>query len=95
MPLLIALVKSFPAEKNRQMVIQSLLMKKDTRLTFRVRADLKRKIEAIASREGRSVAQLCDIFLEGGVEQYRKQGSKFILNHFIKKDPTRAKQEGD
>ena len=53
-------------------------MRKDTRLTFRVHSSLKKNIEAIASREGRSVAQICDAFLKVGSEIYIKQGPKFL-----------------
>jgi hypothetical protein len=53
-------------------------MKKDARLTFRVRSDLKKGVEAIANREGHSVAQICEAFLLAGSEAYEKQGSRFI-----------------
>jgi hypothetical protein len=53
-------------------------MRKDTRLTFRVHSTLKKNIEAIASREGRSVAQICDAFLKVGSEIYIKEGPKFL-----------------
>ena len=38
-------------------------MKKDTRLTFRVSSHLKKDVEAIATREGQSVARICEAFL--------------------------------
>jgi hypothetical protein len=53
-------------------------MKKDTRLTFRVHSNLKKDLEAIAEREGRSVAQICDAFLKAGSEVYRKRGPKYL-----------------
>ena len=53
-------------------------MPKDTRLTFRVRSELKRNLEEIASQEGRSVAQICEAFLKAGSEAYRKAGPKFL-----------------
>jgi hypothetical protein len=53
-------------------------MKKDTRLTFRVRSSLKRDIEAIAMREGHSVARICEAFLLAGSDTYKRQGSKFL-----------------
>ena len=53
-------------------------MKKDARLTFRVRSDLKKDVEGIANREGHSVAQICEAFLLAGSEAYKKQGSKFV-----------------
>jgi hypothetical protein len=53
-------------------------MKKDARLTFRVRSDLKKNIEEIANREGYSVAQICEAFLLAGSDAYNKQGSKYV-----------------
>jgi len=55
-----------------------LEMKKDARLTFRIRSGLKKDIEEIANREGHSVAQICEAFLLAGSEAYKKQGSKFV-----------------
>jgi hypothetical protein len=53
-------------------------MKKDTRLTFRVRSELKKTVEGIAAQEGRSVAQICEVFLKAGAEGYKKEGSRFV-----------------
>lgn len=53
-------------------------MKKDTRLTFRVSSSLKREVEAIAAREGQSVARICEAFLLAGSDSYKKQGAKFL-----------------
>ena len=53
-------------------------MRKDTRLSFRVRSDLKKTLEAIAADEGRSVAQICEAFLKAGSESYKKEGNKFL-----------------
>ena len=64
-------------------------MKKDLRFTFRISSDLKRELETIAAREGRSVAQICDAFLKAGSETYRKKGSKHLqrfLSRRIKED---------
>jgi hypothetical protein len=54
-------------------------MRKDARLTFRVNSDLKRDIEAIATREGQSVARICEAFIMAGSDTYRKQGTKSLL----------------
>jgi len=53
-------------------------MKKDTRLTLRVNSSLKRDVEAIAAREGQSVARICEAFLLAGSDTYKKQGAKFL-----------------
>ena len=52
-------------------------------------SSLKKDLEAIAAREGRSVAQVCDAFLKAGSEIYMKKGPKF-LQRFLsrqKKEP--------
>jgi hypothetical protein len=61
-----------------------LKMKKDARLTFRVRSDLKKEIEAIANREGQSAAQICEAFLLAGSEFYKKEGSRFVQRMLIR-----------
>jgi hypothetical protein len=61
-------------------------MKKDTRLTFRVHSDLKKDLESIADREGRSVAQICDAFLKAGSEAYRKNGSKYVQRFLARQE---------
>lgn len=53
-------------------------MAKDTRLSVRVRSDLKRSLEAIAGKEARSVAQVCEAILLDGVATYQKAGSKYL-----------------
>jgi hypothetical protein len=53
-------------------------MNKDERIGLRVPSGLKKIIVQIANKEGRSLAQVCEIFLRGGISAYRKQGSKYI-----------------
>ncbi len=57
-------------------------MIKDTRLTFRVQSGLKKELEAISKAEGRSVAQICEVFLRAGAESYWKEGPK-LLKRFV------------
>ncbi|PYT58638.1 MAG: hypothetical protein DMG46_11195 [Acidobacteria bacterium] len=61
-------------------------MAKDTRLSFRVRSDLKESLEAIAAREGRSVAQICEVFLQAAMRTYQKEGSKFLQRFVGRKE---------
>jgi len=53
-------------------------MAKDSRLTFRVDSELKKKLEAVAKRESRSVAQICEAFLRGGLAVYDKAGTRYL-----------------
>ena len=63
------------------MIKSAKMMAKDTRLTLRVGSDLKKKLEAVAASEGRSVAQVCEAFLRGGLILYQKEGSKYVRRY--------------
>jgi hypothetical protein len=47
-------------------------------LAFRIDPELKQQIEAIAAEEQRSISQICELFLKGAVEDYKKDGPQFI-----------------
>ena len=53
-------------------------MTKETRLTFRIQSELKKSLEAIAAKEARSVAQVCEVILQSGVAAYQEEGSKYL-----------------
>ena len=57
-------------------------MKKNAPLAFRIPGDLKKSLQQIASREARSISQICEILLTIGTENYGKEGSKY-LNRYI------------
>ena len=66
-------------------------MRKNERIGVRLPAEMKRTLTRIASKEGRSLAQVCEIFLKGGIASYRKEGPKY-LQRFLsrqKKEDTR------
>jgi hypothetical protein len=67
-------------------------MKKDTQLTFRIRSDLKKDLESIAAREGRSVAQICEAFLKAGSDSYKKKGSS-IVQRFLAEEHPKTKND--
>jgi hypothetical protein len=49
------------------------------------------ELEKVALSEGRSLAQICEVFLAGGLEIYRKEGSKYLQRFLArqkKEDPT-------
>ena len=73
-------------------MINSGPMRKDTRLSFRVRSDLKKTLEEIAAAEGRSVAQVCEAFLKIGSENYKKEGNK-LLHRSVANAKTRSRIE--
>jgi hypothetical protein len=65
-------------------------MKKDAALSFRIPGRLKSELEKVALSEGRSLAQLCEALLSGGLEIYKKEGSRYI-QRFL----TRQKKQED
>jgi hypothetical protein len=73
-------------------VLEFAAMKKDTRFTLRIRSDLKKELESIAAREGRSVAQVCEAFLKAGSESYKKKGSRFVQRYLA--EPQSKPNEG-
>jgi hypothetical protein len=59
---------------------------KDTRLSFRVRSELKKKLESVAASEGRSVAQICDAFLQAGLIAYGKEGARYLRRFLARRN---------
>jgi len=53
-------------------------MRKEERIGIRVPADLKKTLIQIAKDEDRSLAQVCELLLKGGVSSYKKEGSKYF-----------------
>lgn len=53
-------------------------MRKNTALSFRVPRGLKTELEKTALNEGRSLSQVCEALLAGGLEVYRKEGPKYL-----------------
>ena len=51
---------------------------KDSSLNLRIRSELKKKLESVAESERRSVAQICEAFLQAGLVAYNKEGAKYI-----------------
>jgi hypothetical protein len=65
-------------------------MRKEDRIGIRVSAELKRALVHIAKNEGRSLAQVCEILLIGGVSLYKEEGPKYLqrLVSRQKKEPS-------
>jgi hypothetical protein len=55
---------------------------KDAPLAFRISSELQKKLQQIADREARSIAQICEILLTIGTETYGKEGSKYLHRYF-------------
>ena len=53
-------------------------MAKDAPLAFRIAGELKQELQRIADDEGRSVSQICEVFLWAGVDSFEELGPDFI-----------------
>lgn len=53
-------------------------MRKDAPLAFRIHADLKRRLLRLAKQEARSLSQICELLLKIGVDEYDKEGHKYL-----------------
>jgi predicted DNA-binding protein len=51
---------------------------KDEQIGFRLPTNLKRDLYNLAHREGRTLSQICEIFVSEGLEAYRREGPKYI-----------------
>jgi hypothetical protein len=65
-------------------------MRKDTALSFRIPGQLKMELEKVALSEGRSLAQVCEALLAGGIQIYKKEGPKYLQRLLTreKKEPS-------
>ena len=63
---------------------------RDEQIGFRLPAHLKRELHSLAKREGRTLSQICEIFVAGGLEAYRTEGPKYLqrLLSRQKKEPS-------
>jgi hypothetical protein len=53
-------------------------MTKDQTIGIRVTAELKKALLQIATKEGRSLAQLCEILLRGAAASYKEEGHAYL-----------------
>jgi len=51
---------------------------KDERIGLRVPGEIKVALLQIAKKEGRSLAQVCELLLRGGIHEYERDGSKYL-----------------
>ena len=55
---------------------RQLMTAKDERIGFRVSSEIKVALLQIAKKEGRSLAQICELILRGGIHEYEREGSR-------------------
>jgi hypothetical protein len=64
---------------------------KNKQIGFRLPANLKKELQEVAIREGRTLSQICEIFVSGGLEAYGKEGPEYLqslVSRQKKKVPT-------
>lgn len=66
------------ARKRHALEYNMSTMRKDTALSFRVPRRLKADLQKVALMEGRSLAQVCEALLAGGLEIYKEEGPKYL-----------------
>jgi hypothetical protein len=51
---------------------------KTQQIGFRVSSKLKLELNQVAKSEGRTLSQICEIFVAGGLEAYRNEGPSYL-----------------
>jgi predicted DNA-binding protein len=51
---------------------------KDERIGVRVPKEIKVALQNIAKKEGRSLAQVCELLLKGGIGEYEREGPDYL-----------------
>lgn len=51
---------------------------KNQQIGFRVPAGLKKELQEVARREGRTLSQICEMFVVGALEAYQREGPKYV-----------------
>ena len=75
-------MKSFAPEWLDGLESAQVMTTKDERIGIRVPSETKHSLLQIARKEGRSLAQVCEILLRAGIHSYEKEGTKY-LHRFI------------
>jgi hypothetical protein len=63
---------------------------KNEQVGFRLPAALKRELQDVARHEGRTLSQVCEIFVAVGLKSYKKEGPKYLqrfLSRGKREDP--------
>lgn len=70
--------KTVASSYSGQLEFAERMTGKDERIGFRIASEVKAALLQIAKKEGRSVAQVCELLLKGGIHEYEKDGSKYL-----------------
>ena len=64
---------------------------KDERIGVRVPREIKVALQKIAKKEGRSLAQVCELLLKGGILEYERAGPDYLRRLLIMRTGARSK----
>jgi hypothetical protein len=53
-------------------------MPKIASLSLRISGALRKELDRVAANERRSVSQVCEALLEGGLDAYKKEGTPYL-----------------
>ncbi len=76
--------------RARSFSYNRIQMRKDAPLAFRIHADLKKRLLKLAKQEARSLSQICEMLLKIGVDEYDKDGHKYLQRVLI---PSRGEDQ--
>jgi predicted DNA-binding protein len=51
---------------------------KNDHIGFRLPMNLRKDLHEIAKNEGRTLSQICEMIVYGGLETYKKEGSRYL-----------------
>jgi hypothetical protein len=63
---------------------------KNEQIGFRLPLSLKRDLSEVANREGRTLSQMCEIFVSLGLEAYNKEGHRYLAKFLSRQKKTSA-----
>ncbi len=63
-----------------------LMRIRNVQIGFRVSAALKKELQEVAKREGRTLSQICEIFAARGLEGYRKEGPRYLQRYLSRQN---------
>jgi hypothetical protein len=55
-----------------------MMVMKDERIGLRLPREVKVELQNIAKKEGRSLAQVCELLLKGGILEYERVGPDYL-----------------
>src|SRR6201981_4035152 len=69
---------------GRARIPPRIMATKDERIGVRVPNEVKTALLTIAKKEGRSLAQVCELLLKGGTAEYEKDGPEYIRRLLVR-----------